>query len=154
MWAKYMKDDYIIVAPEEYAGVIGFNKKPEMMEQFGFVPVKDAEGFDDTLPVRYKEMDGYIERYNSENPNPEKTQKEKVLATRDAYLSMFQGSREGTNIPDESSNGAFVSLENEEKALKSYKEYLENIENEPDFPNIKVLGFGDWLKERYPYLEE
>lgn len=149
MWAKYMKDDYVIVAPKDYAGVIGFNEKPEMMEQFGFVPVKDADGFDAALPVRYKEMDGYIERYNLKEEKPvEPSQKDKILALRDDYLKVFAGTRKDTDVTNKSSAGVYVSLEDETKALEDYRTYLKNIENEPDFPNIKLLGFGDWLKER------
>ena len=154
MWGNYINEDYIIVAPENYAGILDFNKKPEMMIQFDFKEVKDADEFDESLPIKYKNLDNYIERYNREKFNSEKTQEEKVLAERDVYLSMFQGSREGTNIPDKSSNGSFVSLENEEKALKSYKEYLENIESNPNFPNIQVLSFSEWLRVVKSALDE
>ena len=143
MWAKYMSEDYVIEAPESYAGILGFNQKPEMMKQFGFKEVKDADNFDKSKQIRYKLFDNYILRYNQE-PDIE-SQKEKVMALRNLFLQAFSGTRKNTDVSDKSDSGAFVSLENEEKALKSYKEYLENIENEPDFPNIKVLGFGDWL---------
>lgn len=148
MWAKYINEDYVIVAPDEYAGVIGFNEKPEMMEQFGFEPVKDAEGFNDTLPIKYKEMGRYIERYNLKEQPVESSQKDKILALRDAYLKAFIGTRKDTDVTNESAAGAYVSLTDETKALEDYKTYLENIENKPDFPNIELLGFGDWLKER------
>lgn len=67
---------------------------------------------------------------------------------RDLFLQAFSGTRKNTDVTNESDAGAYVSLEDETKALEDYKTYLENIENEPDFPNINVLGFGDWLKER------
>lgn len=154
MWGNYINEDYVIVAPESYAGIEKFNQKPEMMVQFDFKEVKDAVGFDENLPIKYKNYENYIERYNREKFNSEKTQEEKILAERDAYLSMFQGSREGTTISNESSDGSFVSMKNEEKALYGYKNYLNNIENEPNFPNIQVLSFSEWLRLVNVILDE
>lgn len=148
MWGRYIDEDYIIVAPESYAGVEDFNKKPEMMIQFDFKEVKDAEGFDESLPINYKNYKNYIRRYNTENPYPEKTQEEKVLALIDLYLSTFQGTRSDTSIDDESSDGAYIPLNKEEEILNEYRSYLENIKNDKDFPYVEVLNLQDWLKTR------
>ena len=146
MWAKYINEDYIIEAPDSYAGISNFNQKPEMMVQFDFMEVKDDEGFDESLPIKYKKMTNYIKRYNIE-PALEQTQEEKTNALIDMYLNSFQGGRKGTNVTNKSEDGSFIPLDKEDEFLTAYKLYLKDLRKDRNFPYVEVKSLGEWLKD-------
>lgn len=146
MWAKFINEDYIIPAPEKAGGVEDFNKRPDIMKQFDYKEIVNAPGFDPNKPVKYRLKAIFIEQYNPEIQEQEElSQAEKVLTQRDFFLQIFSGIRENSGVTESSTDGVFVSKENERAALLDYTKYLKNIEAEPGFPDIQVLGFGDWL---------
>ena len=146
MWGRYIDEDYIIEAPESYAGIPNFNQKPEMMVQFDFMEVKDDEGFDESLPIKYEKMTEYIRRYNVE-PIPEQTQEEKTITLINTYLDSFKGGREGTGVTDKSEDGSYIPLDEEDESLTAYKLYLKDLRKDRNFPYVEVKSLEEWLKD-------
>lgn len=90
MYARFIDEFTAIPAPETYWGIKDFNKKAEVMAQYGFVPIKSAEP-QKHMRSHYELVDGVIlKTYVEYSGNALIAYREKMIGSLQAAFKRYE----------------------------------------------------------------
>lgn len=135
MYAKFINNDLIEIAPKNKGAVSNYDKAVNLLTADGYLPVVVIEEPTAEKPlVKYREINGQIEQYAEIAPIPavpeltEEQQKMQVRAQRNSLLTLC----DWTQLPD-----APLTAEQKQEWAE-YRQALRDIPEQAGFPDAVV----------------
>ena len=135
MYAKFINNDLIEIAPKNKGAVSNYDKAVNLLTADGYLPVVVIEEPTAEKPlVKYREINGQIEQYAEIAPIPavpeltEEQQKMQVRAQRNSLLTLC----DWTQLPD-----APLTAEQKQEWAE-YRQVLRDVPEQAGFPDAVV----------------
>lgn len=131
MYAKFINNDLIEIAPKNKGAVSNYDKAVNLLTADGYLPVVVIEEPTAEKPlVKYREINGQIEQYAEIAPIPavpeltEEQQKMQVRAQRNSLLTLC----DWTQLPDA------PLTDGEKQEWAEYRQALRDVPEQTGFP--------------------